>query len=40
VTREWARTADDVIWRRTKLGLVLSEAQVGRLSAYLQTRLG
>ena len=24
---EWARTADDVLWRRTKLGLHLTEAQ-------------
>ena len=35
VTHEWARTADDIIWRRTKLGLDLSEAQVARLTAYL-----
>ena len=32
---EWARTVDDIIWRRTKLGLVLSEAQIARLDAYL-----
>jgi glycerol-3-phosphate dehydrogenase len=32
---EWAQTADDVIWRRTKLGLVLSDAQVARLAAYM-----
>jgi len=25
--QEWARSADDVLWRRTKLGLHLSEAQ-------------
>ena len=24
---EWARTADDVLWRRTKLGLHMTEAQ-------------
>ncbi len=27
VSREWARTADDILWRRTKWGLHLSEAQ-------------
>jgi len=26
-THEWARTADDVLWRRTKLGLHLSATQ-------------
>ena len=35
VTNEWARTADDILWRRTKLGLKLSAAQVARLTAYL-----
>jgi glycerol-3-phosphate dehydrogenase len=24
---EWARTADDVLWRRSKLGLHMSEAE-------------
>jgi glycerol-3-phosphate dehydrogenase len=27
VEREWARSAEDVLWRRTKAGLVMSEAQ-------------
>ncbi|MDM7463048.1 MAG: glycerol-3-phosphate dehydrogenase [Tepidimonas taiwanensis] len=27
VTREWARSADDMLWRRSKLGLHLSPAQ-------------
>ncbi len=35
VAHEWARTVDDVIWRRTKLGLVMTEAQIARLSAFL-----
>jgi glycerol-3-phosphate dehydrogenase len=35
VTHEWARTVDDIIWRRTKLGLVISSAQIARLSQYL-----
>ena len=35
VDNEWARTADDVLWRRTKLGLRLSEAERRRLSDWL-----
>jgi glycerol-3-phosphate dehydrogenase len=29
--REWALSADDVLWRRSKLGLRLSEQERGRL---------
>ncbi|MEM7197506.1 MAG: glycerol-3-phosphate dehydrogenase [Pseudomonadota bacterium] len=32
---EWARTAEDILWRRTKLGLHYSNAQTSRLSEYL-----
>ena len=32
VEHEWARTADDVLWRRTKSGLHMSEAQRARLA--------
>ena len=31
---EWARTADDVLWRRTKLGLHLSKAQAEAVALY------
>ncbi|MGE0233398.1 MAG: glycerol-3-phosphate dehydrogenase [Flavobacteriaceae bacterium] len=34
--REWARTADDVLWRRSKLGLRFSKAQAGRLEAFMR----
>ena len=34
--REWAQTAEDVLWRRTKFGLVLS----GEEQAALAERLG
>ena len=33
--REWARTAEDILWRRSKLGLHVSEHTVGRLEAWL-----
>lgn len=36
VTHEWARTAEDILWRRTKLGLLFTDAEVAALSAYLR----
>ena len=33
--REWVRTADDVLWRRTKLGLVMTAAEAQRVAAFL-----
>jgi glycerol-3-phosphate dehydrogenase len=33
--REFARTADDVLWRRTKLGLKMSEAEKRGVEAWL-----
>jgi glycerol-3-phosphate dehydrogenase len=35
VREEWARTAEDILWRRSKLGLVASPEQVAALSAQL-----
>src|SRR5207302_1811170 len=35
VEKEWAATAEDVLWRRTKLGLVMAQEQVERIGAYL-----
>jgi len=39
VDYEWARTADDILWRRTKLGLRIGLGDKARLDAYLQGRL-
>ncbi len=36
--QEWARTAADILWRRTKLGLHFSPAQTARLQAYITQR--
>jgi D-erythritol 1-phosphate dehydrogenase len=36
VAEEWARTADDVLWRRTKCGLPMTEAQREAVAAYLR----
>jgi glycerol-3-phosphate dehydrogenase len=33
---EWARTADDVLWRRSKLGLRMSQAEAGRLDDWMR----
>ena len=33
--REWAITAEDILWRRTKLGYVFSEEEVSSLTNYL-----
>jgi glycerol-3-phosphate dehydrogenase len=35
VRHEWARETDDILWRRSKLGLRLSTAQVARLAERL-----
>lgn len=35
MTREWARTAADVVWRRTKLGLRLTAEQISALDAWM-----
>jgi glycerol-3-phosphate dehydrogenase len=38
VGHEWARATDDILWRRTKLGLHFTEAETARLAAYLTER--
>jgi glycerol-3-phosphate dehydrogenase len=40
VTREWACTTEDVLWRRSKLGLRFSPAQAAALAEYLAARSG
>lgn len=34
--QEWARTAEDILWRRSKLGYFFSAAETATLSRYLQ----
>jgi glycerol-3-phosphate dehydrogenase len=38
MSREWARTADDMLWRRTKLGLRVGEAGRAELRHYMTAR--
>jgi glycerol-3-phosphate dehydrogenase len=35
---EWAKTAEDILWRRTKLGLVFSAAEIEKLNDWLNQR--
>lgn len=35
MSREWARDADDILWRRTKLGLRFSDAEKQALDAWM-----
>ncbi|MBA4163446.1 MAG: glycerol-3-phosphate dehydrogenase [Erythrobacter sp.] len=36
IGREWARTAEDILWRRTKLGLRFSQEQAAALEQFLK----
>jgi glycerol-3-phosphate dehydrogenase len=33
---EWAMSVEDILWRRTKEGLRLSDNEVGQLSKFLK----
>ncbi len=35
IAQEWAQSADDILWRRTKLGMTLHQEAVSKLSRYL-----
>lgn len=37
INEEWARNADDILWRRTKLGLEFSAKEKNMLSEYIST---
>ncbi|MEO1397310.1 MAG: glycerol-3-phosphate dehydrogenase [Pseudomonadota bacterium] len=36
MVQEWAQTADDIIWRRSKLGLVMGDDQISHLQNWLE----
>lgn len=40
IAEEWAQSAQDILWRRTKLGLRLSSEQAAELQAYIEQRMG
>src|SRR5579863_838476 len=37
MAREWARFPDDILWRRSKLGLTMGQADRERLAAFMAT---
>jgi glycerol-3-phosphate dehydrogenase len=37
---EWARSVEDILWRRSKLGLHLPQAAVADIGRYLETPRG
>jgi len=37
--REYARTAEDVVWRRSKLGLRLTDDQIARIDSFMSDHL-
>ena len=39
VEREWAKTAEDVLWRRTKLGLAFNDAERAELARYVEEKV-
>jgi glycerol-3-phosphate dehydrogenase len=40
VEHEWARSAEDVLWRRSKLGLHMSDSEIAGLEAWMRQRAG
>ena len=38
--QEWARTVEDVVWRRSKTGLFLSEAEQAAVAEYIRQKIG
>jgi glycerol-3-phosphate dehydrogenase len=40
VAKEWARSAEDVLWRRSKLGLHLNDDQVQTFDDWFQRNIG
>jgi glycerol-3-phosphate dehydrogenase len=39
VAHEWAVTAEDILWRRSKMGLLFNATQVAALSEYLSQKV-
>lgn len=38
IDHEWARSAQDILWRRSKLGLFVSQNDADRLQTYIDQR--
>ncbi len=40
MAHEWAVTADDILWRRSKLGLHMSQAEIDAFHAWMDAQVG
>ena len=40
MAHEWAQTAEDVLWRRSKLGLLTSRGERDRLGSFMIDEIG
>lgn len=40
ISREWARTVEDILWRRSKLGLRLTSQEADDLAAWIKEKTG
>ena len=40
IAAEWARTAEDILWRRSKLGLRFTPEEIAVLETYVSAKLG
>ncbi|GAA5094100.1 glycerol-3-phosphate dehydrogenase [Bartonella acomydis] len=38
IEKEWAKTCEDVLWRRSKLGLLFNKKEIDALSYYMQNQ--
>ena len=39
INNEWAKTVSDIIWRRTKLGIILSKKELKTLDDYISSKI-
>lgn len=40
MVQEWALTAEDVVWRRSKRGLVMTEQEIAALDQFMKAETG
>jgi glycerol-3-phosphate dehydrogenase len=40
ISEEWACTAEDIIWRRSKLGLRLTKEEIAAIDAWISVQPG
>jgi glycerol-3-phosphate dehydrogenase len=38
ISEEWACTAEDIVWRRSKLGLRLTREEIAHLDAWMSAQ--